>query len=765
MAKGLIVPYVSQNTMGLPSGADNARTRSAAEFDMGRSEGLGRGLGQLAAGLDKLGNAIFDIDLRKREEALELSLLEDIQQYRFDTEGWQASYMAGRRGKNAVGAFGDATQFHQRRLGDLEAKWKGNPLAEAYIAQHGGNVRAGSLKTMRDYGYKQQDDWEDSILAGELANLERVFADPTKSREEKEAAAMAAIPMMNTYYQKRGLDPAATQNKIERQLDDAVYKGTYGELDAWAAAGDPRFEAAINGNYVIPRTLKNFPESEEKVVAAAERHGVPVDLAVAVAHRESIGGNPKAKSPAGAYGVMQLMPGTAKDLGVDRYDIDENIDGGVRYLRQQLDRFGGDYRLALIAYNAGPEVAAAIQSGKRTKLPAETYKYLQAILGSADPPGKVLSDQHRQALTDKYEYNVKENEKKNQDALYKTTFEEAMDTIQTYRTSEDKLSALGKFTEGIEDHELRKRVHNAVHEQIMNDSQIQAANDVKAYNSVLNQFDEYEKQNNLEMTVAQKYKVVNDMEDLPREVKNKLYNDIEKGSNKQNADNVNNLYAVRAMIDSGRIESIDDIDAFRYDNNLTNAQYNNAKTYLEKGGKYGTVTQSKVERYYNELFRKSGGIRQKLPANYYEILLEMLPDGGQYTEEQIKDNMRVLDRSGYIKNWYWYTFDADGKKFSNYLSQNLDPSQGEKLSDWVDEGPKEFPNKNQFDAFIEMITIRGFSETDRHVIYKSLVDQITNSPNLSDDRKALLIKNIDDRMIALEWSRVNGYTYKSGSER
>lgn len=113
------------------------------------------------------------------------------------------------------------------------------------------------------------------------------------------------------------------------------------------------------------------------VQAAAKRHGVDANLALAVAVAES-DLQPQAVSTAGATGVMQLMPETASSLGVRNiHDPRENIDGGVRYLKQMLNTFGGDVVKAVAAYNAGPD---AVRQYAGVPPYPETKAYVNKVL-------------------------------------------------------------------------------------------------------------------------------------------------------------------------------------------------------------------------------------------------------------------------------------------------------------------------------------------------------------------------------------------------
>ena len=135
-----------------------------------------------------------------------------------------------------------------------------------------------------------------------------------------------------------------------------------------------------HGNAAAERRRMIYP----LVHQVACEQGLPIGLFDALIMQESRYRH-NAISPKGALGLAQLMPGTARQLGTNPYAVMENLRGGARYLRQQLDRFGR-YDLALAAYNAGPGRVA-----RHGRIPAiaETIGYVRNISASWDDPGRV----------------------------------------------------------------------------------------------------------------------------------------------------------------------------------------------------------------------------------------------------------------------------------------------------------------------------------------------------------------------------------------
>ena len=138
----------------------------------------------------------------------------------------------------------------------------------------------------------------------------------------------------------------------------------------------------------------------QMIATAAAKYGVDPSLAINIGVQES-GLNQNAVSPAGAIGVMQLMPATAAGLGVDPAILAQNIDGGVRYIAQLIAEFG-DITEAVAAYNWGPgnvqNAVANYGDNWLSVAPAETQNYVTAILGPSaafaatlDPGGAVAA--------------------------------------------------------------------------------------------------------------------------------------------------------------------------------------------------------------------------------------------------------------------------------------------------------------------------------------------------------------------------------------
>jgi soluble lytic murein transglycosylase-like protein len=178
---------------------------------------------------------------------------------------------------------------------------------------------------------------------------------------------------------------------VDRHEADAakvrLYHGTdFLEVNASAVRGfepddappkpAPSLAPAAQAPAATPETPAAAAVTPQQLAdAAADRYGLPRALVRSVMAVES-GMIADAVSSKGAIGLMQLMPDTARDLGVDPYDPAQNVDGGTRYLRQLLVRYDGGLRHALAAYNAGP---AAVDRYRGIPPYAETINYIARV--------------------------------------------------------------------------------------------------------------------------------------------------------------------------------------------------------------------------------------------------------------------------------------------------------------------------------------------------------------------------------------------------
>lgn len=623
-------------------------------------EGQGSRLASLALGA---GSKIVELIARDHARFEAGRVDEAILGVEREFEQWKTGYMQTNQGRDATLAQRDFTLKYEE-LAKRALEGFGGGAGEMFRGDLEKKLAARGLMYMKEGGAYQRHEtevWEKSLLDGKIAELQTAIkTDPANDDRHK-------FLMGEVLENWRRLHPGEDETAFRARL-----LGDSADMQAQALMADGNFEAVQamlgqRGSQALPAGGKvptgGMPEDvRQTIVKTAQKYGVEPELALAVAMQES-GGNQKSVSRAGAIGVMQLMPGTAKDLGVNPDDMTQNIDGGVRYLSKMLKQFG-NREDALTAYNWGPgAMQKHVAGGRKSAMPKEAREYAGMVMkrmgastsqSSALSGNPWLSPQRRIQLHDQLDARRAEQERlairESEKALFANITSLASEAAMLPK--EKRQDYVMTSIAGIQDPEMRATAQKWANQELkfVNDA-IQAR-----YTSIGYDFAEKGKA----YTPSQFRRLLADapIPNEAREIAEKIF----MGEVRETELNRDACKTLMADIDAGYRAGapISENDIYRRadDSRMTPEQLKQMLKYRENHGALGDLEFSKIRSRWQELMEYQGekGRKEDFPAEIYDAVRMTWEPGQPVTDRDIDAKIASLIVKGRIGGeWFGST--------------------------------------------------------------------------------------------------------------
>lgn len=672
----IITPHESQAGIATGNAGQAAPYRSASAFMTPGQIALPNGLNQLAHGMDRLGDAVFRMGIDRMKMRNATDLLADKVAYEDALRRFDSDYRQTHQGVSARDAEEAYAAFHHAQYEKLQKKWGGNPYLMEGVNRMAAGIREPSMNRAVSFRDQQEKLYQASVQEASRAQTLQLFGDPSVPWDEKMAALEAEENNARLFAGQRrevidgqeqwtgGSDVTAElmalrQRLCGEHLDGLIASGNLGAASAFLGGGGKGMSGVFTGQ--LP------PEVTKMALAEAGAQGLDPGLVMAVIAQES-GGRADAASPKGARGLMQLMPETAAELGVNADNPAQNVRGGVSYLGNMLNRYGGNVEHALMAYNWGPgNMDAWLRTGKGVNgqaMPAETRAYASGVLGRLEGGTSSLISpaarhQYRQRIDAAMRRNElaaqrasKEAEEKAADAAYAGIWE----SVRGLPVDEQQARAAAMIGE-IGNPDMRRTMLGRLKDDLAVQKLHQDASDMTGIMEA-----EKATQN---MLPSQRVAWLDQNWKGTEAGRKKALETIMQPAKLATPQNTAQYNALRVLIDQGKVTTADEVNAFAYEHGLTVNQGKDAQKYLETGGKAGSVTVSRVTGIWQSL--NPGKDKKDMPVDLPDLVLNGIEDGKPVTEAALRKTVAGLLMDGETMGSGFFGLVDDNRTYAEAL--------------------------------------------------------------------------------------------------